>query len=469
MVFGGELVGDGDPATSVDTRGCYGGVPIHDEESNRTSLTNREPGSEGKCATEGGTIETHSYDTANRLTDPGISYETFGNTTTLPASDANGHELTSEYYVDNQIATQKQNEETIKYVYDPAGRTMETTSENKETKAKTTAISHYPGPGGALTWTNEGSEKWSRNIPGIGGSLVAIQKSGEQPILQLRDLQGNIVATAALSETETKLLSTYNSTEFGVPQSGTTAPPYSWLGALDISSELPTSGTVTTGASSYEPEIGRPLQTEPTASPGAFPDGTGGAGIVGAPYLGADNAQLKTIAVEHEAALEAAKKQEGEERAKENECPASECGLSEGNLPTPEEGGADPCESTFLSERQDYHPIESLAFSAWVDIEWCYGGGKVLSSHVKDRGHHQGNTWMDPGYEMLFERWESKSEWDGNDWRIQQVAVFNYTPPRWVEDSLSLQVYRRFVDFEFMLEPDGQAKTSVEVHEESVP
>jgi len=215
---------------------------------------------------------------------------------------------------------------------------METTSEGK-TAAKT--ISHYAGPGEALTWTNEGSEKWSRNIPAIGGSLTAIQKSSEQPTLQLRDLKGDIIATAALNETETKLLSTYNSTEFGVPQSGTTAPPYSWLGALDISSSLPTSGTVTTGASSYEPMIGRPLQTEPTASPGAFPDGTGGAGIVRAPYLGADNNQLKAIAVQEAAEEAKAKNLEAEEHARENGCPASACGTSEGNLPTPTEGGTE--------------------------------------------------------------------------------------------------------------------------------
>jgi YD repeat-containing protein len=322
-------------------KGCTTRLYTYDEESDRTSLTTREPGSESKCATEGGTTERHVYDSADRLIDEGVTYETFGNTTKLPASDADGHELTSEYYVANEIAAQKQNEETIKYLYDPNGRTMETVSEGK-TAAKT--ISHYAGSGETLTWTNEGSEKWSRNIPGIGGSLVAIQKSGELPILQLQDLQGNIIATAALSETETKLLSTYNSTEFGVPQPGMTTPSYSWFGALDISSELPTSGTVTTGASSYVPEVGRPLQTEPTTSPGAFPDGTGGAGIVGAPYLGAENGQLKTIAVEYEAELEKAKNLEAEERAKENECGASACGSSEGNPPAPPEGGAEESE-----------------------------------------------------------------------------------------------------------------------------
>ncbi len=76
-------------------------------------------------------------------------------------------------------------------------------------------ISHY-GSGSALTWTSEGAEKWTRNIPGIDGALDAIQESGKTPLLQLRDLQGDIVGTVVDSESETKLFSTYNSTEFGV-------------------------------------------------------------------------------------------------------------------------------------------------------------------------------------------------------------------------------------------------------------
>jgi hypothetical protein len=85
-----------------------------------------------------------------------------------------------------------------------------------------------------------------------------------------------------------------------------TAPTYAWLGAGELSSELLSTGVVTTGASSYVPEIGPAIQTGPVASPSAFPDGTGGAGVVQANYVEALTEQLKAIAVEHEAALEAA-------------------------------------------------------------------------------------------------------------------------------------------------------------------
>jgi hypothetical protein len=60
------------------------------------------------------------------------------------------------------------------------------------------------------------------------------------------------------------------------------------------------------------PEIGRPLQTGPIASPGSFPDGTGGVGIVRAPYLGAAVNQFKEIADREQAALEEAKKREAD-------------------------------------------------------------------------------------------------------------------------------------------------------------
>ncbi len=243
-------------------KGCVTRLYGYDEESNRRSLTTRQPGSKGECVTEGGTVERHIYDPANRLNDSGVSYEAFGDITNLPAPDAGGHELTSSFYVDSQVANQIQNGETINYSDDPEERTRETVSSGK---TASTVISHYDGPGDALSWTSESTEKWTRNIPGIGGEIAAIQTNAGTPILQLHDLSGDIIATAALNETETKLLSTYNSTEFGVPTTSN-PPSYSWLGADGVASELP-SGDITQDGNTYIPLIGRPLQTEPIELP----------------------------------------------------------------------------------------------------------------------------------------------------------------------------------------------------------
>jgi hypothetical protein len=117
-------------------KGCTTRLYSYDEESNRRGLTTREPGFEGRCASEGGTVQHHTYDEANRLTDGGVEYEAFGNTTKRPASDAGEHEITSSYYVDGQVATQEQNKTLDSYVYDPAGRAMETPAKTLKPKRR---------------------------------------------------------------------------------------------------------------------------------------------------------------------------------------------------------------------------------------------------------------------------------------------------------------------------------------------
>jgi DNA-binding beta-propeller fold protein YncE len=298
-------------------KGCVVRLYSYEEESNRTSETTREPGTEGKCATEGGTVERHTYDEANRLTDEGIEYETFGNTTKLPASDADGHELVSTYYVDNQLASQEQNKQLVDYTYDPLGRTLETASENKETKAKSTKIFHYAGAGGAQTWTSEGSEKWVRNIPGLDGTLCATQEAGKAPVLQLHDLQGDVVATAADNESETKLLTTYNSTEFGVPNEGKTPPKYAWLGAAGVSTETSfESGVATQNGESYVPQVARALQTAPVVPPGAFPNGSPGTQFTAAVESAGAIAGAQEIATQFWQKAEAERQKAKEEEAR---------------------------------------------------------------------------------------------------------------------------------------------------------
>ncbi len=240
-------------------KGCTTRLYSYDEDTNRTSLETYEPGSESKCATEKGSEEKHGYDSADRLTDTGVKYSPFGDITALPAADAGGAELTNSYYVDNQLANQTQNGETIGYNLDPAGRTRETVATGKTSQD---TISHYAGGGDTPAWTAESpSGNWTRTIDGIGNGLAAIQTNGETPLLQLPNLHGDIVATAALSETETKLLSTDETSEYGVPT--TSSPPkYSWLGADGLPTELP-SGVVAMGARSYVPQLGRFLQPDP--------------------------------------------------------------------------------------------------------------------------------------------------------------------------------------------------------------
>jgi streptogramin lyase len=251
--------------------GCTVRAYTYDEEADRATSATRSPGTGGVCQSEGGTVEGHNYDEGDRLADPEVGYDAFGNVTKLPAADAEGHELTTSFYVDNAVAGQTQNGVTNEYKPDPEGRTRELISGSTKT------IDHYDGPGETVAWS-ESPEKWVRNITGIDGALLATQTNGETPVLQLHDLQGDVVATIGDKAGETKLLTTYNSTEFGVPKGGKAPPKLGWLGAADVESSL-SSGVITYGATSYVPQTGRALQSEPVAAPG-LPGGSG----AGAPY-----------------------------------------------------------------------------------------------------------------------------------------------------------------------------------------
>jgi YD repeat-containing protein len=260
--------------------GCTMRLYAYDEESDRISQATAKPNSKSECTSEGAIVQAHNYDEAGRLTDEGITYDAFGNITKLPEADAEKHALTSSFYVTNAVASQEQNSVKNEYELDPLGRILQTTTGTTHT------ISHYDAPGETVAWTCAAAtgteacekEKWTRNIPGIDGTLAATQSSGSEPVLQLHDLQGDVVATAALSPSETKLLSTYNSTEFGVPNKEKEPPTFAWLGAKDISKSL-ASGVITYGATSYVPQTGMALQSEQIE-----PIGEGGSGA-GTPYI----------------------------------------------------------------------------------------------------------------------------------------------------------------------------------------
>ncbi|HTA06045.1 MAG TPA: RHS repeat-associated core domain-containing protein, partial [Solirubrobacteraceae bacterium] len=238
--------------------GCTTRVYSLDEETNISSLTTRPAGTEGKCASEGGTVSNHTYDSANRLTDAGIAYDAFGDITKLPAADAGGAELTSTFYADETLASQTQSGETIGYHLDPLGRPRQAIASGT---TNSTLTMHYAGGGNTPSWSEETSGHWTRNISGLAGGIAAIQSSGEAPVLQIEDLNGDIVGTASLSETATGLLSKGDSTEYGVPRTSKPSK-YSWLGGLGLQTEFPT-GIIAMGARSYVPEIGRFLQPDP--------------------------------------------------------------------------------------------------------------------------------------------------------------------------------------------------------------
>jgi RHS repeat-associated protein len=230
----------------------------YNSDGDRTTLTKRAPTAEGTCAKEGGEVQEHHYDTADRLLDAGTTYNPFGDTTSLAGSDAGGSELKSSFYVDGQLAGQEQAGESNSYTLDPARRTNETSSIFHTTS---TFADQYDGSGTTPAWLAYTTGEWTRNIFGISGTLNATENDTETPVLQISNLHGDIIGTVQDSETATKLASAIETTEYGVPTVAE-APPHSWLGASAVRTELP-SGVLDIGARSYVPQLGRFLQPDP--------------------------------------------------------------------------------------------------------------------------------------------------------------------------------------------------------------
>ena len=238
-------------------KGCTTSLFAYDENSDRIGETTRQPTGEGKCASEGGATTAHSYDAADRLTDPGTEYETFGGATTVPAGDAGGHALESTYYASGAPYTQTQNGQSHSYQLDPLGRVQETTTViGLESNA---TIFHYSGNDTSPAWTSTNGSA-TRNIVGIGGDLVATQTGGSEAVIQLSNLHGDVIGTVADNAVATKPTLTSEATAFGVPTSSTPSK-YSWLGSGALQTEFP-SGVARSGEGVYIPQLGLDLGTE---------------------------------------------------------------------------------------------------------------------------------------------------------------------------------------------------------------
>ncbi len=372
--------------TTQTGKGCVTRRYAYDEDTNRTSLTTYSPNGKGECTSEGGTVEKHTYDEADRLTDSGVTYEPFGGTEKLPAADAGGSELLSSFYVDGQTAKLEQSGESIAHDLDPEERIGEVAETGKVTATETL---HYPGPGSTSEWTSESSGQTNRDIQAFTG-LVATQHDSEAPTLQISNLHGDIVATAMDSEAATSLASTIGEPgEYGVP--ATEAPPkYSWLGAHTIPTEMP-SGIDTMGVRSYVPQLGRFLQPDPkpggSANAYAYTFGdpintndlSGESAIPG--WLSEFASENAHRVVAEEAAREAAARAEAERKAAEAAAAAEvDAGMN----------------ATFVSGEEEWWGEEE---EWWEEEEGGEGIWEYVSNHQRGAGTEEART--EPG---LFEQ-----------------------------------------------------------------
>jgi RHS repeat-associated protein len=207
-----------------------------------------------------------NYETATDGTF-GVEYDNLGRITSLPAKYSGGGKLETSYYVNDLTRSQTQDGITNTYGLDAALRQRERIRTGGSEEG--TAIYHYALASDTPIWTEEigeGEPTWTRTIGAMGGGLGALEASTGEVTLQLANMHGDTVATAAIDPEATELLGTQQFDEFGNPlQSGLLSggnAEYGWLGNKGRRTQLP-SGVVQMGKRSYVPALGRFLTPDP--------------------------------------------------------------------------------------------------------------------------------------------------------------------------------------------------------------
>ncbi|WP_203826340.1 DNRLRE domain-containing protein [Actinoplanes palleronii] len=257
---------DGSCATRV-----YG----YDKQADRTSVANYAAGGDGTCQSSTvSSTSTSTYDTANRVTTSGYTYDQLGRTLTVPVSDlASGSAaLAVSYYDTDKPKSFTQGTAGKSFTIDPEGRyrqVIDTTAGTETSRV----VNHYGASIDSPSWIARSTDggkttTWARNVLGIGGDLAAVQLSSGGAVLEITNLHGDIVATvpdAVPTAANTSGASTtayFESTEFGAARGGGSTPQYAWLGGAMRSAET-LGGLVLMGVRLYNPASGRFLTPDP--------------------------------------------------------------------------------------------------------------------------------------------------------------------------------------------------------------
>jgi RHS repeat-associated protein len=246
---------------STPSGGCSTENYTYDGDSNRTQQRSVAAIPGGSCDIDPnhGALRGHSYDEADRLIDTGYTYDAFGRSTAVPASDAGGDALTVDYYVDDVVRSMTQGSVTKTFLVDPGGRTRVT-----QTPGQTDEVSHFSDDSDALSWTAQGTD-WERYVAGIDGGLCAVQQGSGSNLgalsWQVTNIHGD---TRGEVDGQGQLTTTFTTDEFGVPTGSVPSSGYGFLGGKQRKSQF-ASGVITMGQRVYVPQIGRFLQVDPVA------------------------------------------------------------------------------------------------------------------------------------------------------------------------------------------------------------
>ncbi|MER7845079.1 ricin-type beta-trefoil lectin domain protein [Kitasatospora sp. NPDC096077] len=238
--------------------GCTTRVYTYDNHYNRTGKA-VSGSADGSCTTAGATTNTSTYDSADRITDPGYQYDAFGRTVKTPAGSSLG------YRVNDLVASQETAETRQTWTIDPTGRFNGSTTAKKQADGSwsttATKVHHYGGESDSPRWIVEdpASGAWTRNVPGTDADLAATVTNKGETQLQLTNLFGSVVLTTDTALTKPVLL---DADEYGNPAQGQPATRYGWLGGKERSGEAQ-DNLVLMGVRLYNPATGRFLSVDP--------------------------------------------------------------------------------------------------------------------------------------------------------------------------------------------------------------
>ncbi|MFJ3792545.1 ricin-type beta-trefoil lectin domain protein [Kitasatospora sp. NPDC090091] len=244
---------------STVATGCVTRQYAFDAHSNRLSKQTSPHGAAGECSTGGATAENHTYDSADRLTDNGFTYDAFGRT----AKTATG--ATNTYWANDRVAAQEKGDTKQEWAVDAAHRLTAFTTSKKQADGSwanaTSKLNHYGDDSDEVRWTIEDTTQGTltRNVSGPDADLVATTSKTGDVQLQLTNLFGSVVITTDTALTKPVVL---DFDEFGIPQDGQANVRYGWLGGKQRSAEAQ-DGDILMGARLYSPALGRFLQIDP--------------------------------------------------------------------------------------------------------------------------------------------------------------------------------------------------------------
>ncbi|WP_405720827.1 DNRLRE domain-containing protein [Streptomyces sp. NBC_01537] len=202
------------------------------------------------------TSATHTYDSADRITDSGYGYDAFSRTTAAPDGSTLAY-YTNDLVQQETTSTTKQTW-TLDAVHRLAASATQTLSGGTWTTTAS-ATNHYADNSDSPSWTSEGtSGDITRDVTDLAGGFASSTTATGGTVLQLANLHGDIAVQLELSTT-TATAFTYD--EYGNTVS---TPRYGWLGADERSSQTPTNLTLM-GVRLYSPQTGRFLQTDPVS------------------------------------------------------------------------------------------------------------------------------------------------------------------------------------------------------------